>query len=98
MLNDPNIDAVAISTPVSTHFTLAMEALQSSTCWSEADRGKLEEASRLLAARRKLVLMVDHTFVYTGAVGKMRELISAGSLKSIIMIPPASILGCFSTM
>jgi predicted dehydrogenase len=44
-----------------------------------------EEAERLIeeAERRKLVLMVDHTFVYTGAVRKIRELIDKGSLGNL---------------
>jgi predicted dehydrogenase len=87
LLNDPQIDAVAISTPVSTHFKLAMEALQAGkhVLVEKPMTVDSEEALRLIdeAARRKLVLMVDHTFVYTGAVRKMRELISKGALGEI---------------
>ncbi|PMB48635.1 oxidoreductase [Fischerella thermalis CCMEE 5330] len=79
IFNDPKIDAVAIATPVSTHFDLALAALQ-------ADKHVLvekpmtvssEQAMRLIeeAEKRNLVLMVDHTFVYTGAVRKMRDLV-----------------------
>lgn len=87
LLKNPNIDAVAISTPVSTHFPLAMEALQAGkhVLVEKPMTADSDQALRLIdeAARRKLVLMVDHTFVYTGAVRKMRELINAGSLGDI---------------
>ncbi len=84
MLKDPNIDAVVIATPISTHFELALAALQagkhvlvekSLTATSEQTLRLIEEAER-----RKRVLMVDHTFVYTGAVQKIKELVVAGHL------------------
>ncbi len=87
LLNDPAIDAVAISTPVTTHFPLAMEALRAGkhVLVEKPMAASIEEAERLIdeAERRKLVLMVDHTFVYTGAVRKIRELIDKGSLGSL---------------
>ena len=87
VLNNPEVDAVAISTPVSTHFQLAMEALQAGkhVLVEKPMTADTEQANRLIdeAARRKLVLMVDHTFVYTGAVRKMRELIKVGALGDI---------------
>ncbi len=84
LLVNPSIDAVVIATPVSTHFDLAMEALR-------ADKHVLvekplttstEHANRLIeeAHRRKKILMVDHIFVYTGAVKKIRELVDDGRL------------------
>jgi predicted dehydrogenase len=87
LLNNPTIDAVAISTPVTTHFPLAMEALQAGkhVLVEKPMTADSDQALRLIdeAARRNLVLMVDHTFVYTGAVRKMRELINTGSLGEI---------------
>lgn len=87
VLRDPKVDAVAISTPVATHFPLAMEALQEGkhVLVEKPMTANSDQARRLIdeAARRNLVLMVDHTFVYTGAVRKMRELISNGSLGNI---------------
>jgi len=87
LLNDPAIDAVAISTPVTTHFPLAMEALRAGkhVLVEKPMAASIEEAERLIdeAERRKLVLMVDHTFVYTGAVRKIRELITSGELGQI---------------
>jgi predicted dehydrogenase len=84
ILRNPRIDAVAISTPVTTHFELAMEALEAGkhVLVEKPMTATSEEALRLIekADRRNLVLMVDHTFVYTGAVRKIRELIDRGSL------------------
>src|SRR6476661_819827 len=87
ILRNPDIDAVAISTPVSTHFPLAMEALQAGkhVLVEKPMTSSSDEARRLIdeASRRKLVLMVDHTFVYTGAVRKMRQLIDDGTLGEV---------------
>ena len=87
LLKNPKIDAVAISTPVSTHFPLAMEALQAGkhVLVEKPMTADSDQAVRLIdeAARRNLVLMVDHTFVYTGAVRKMRDLINTGALGDI---------------
>jgi predicted dehydrogenase len=87
LIADPRIDAVAISTPVSSHFQLAMEALQAGkhVLVEKPMTASTEEALRLIdeAEKRNLVLMVDHTFIYTGAVRKTRELIDAGDLGQI---------------
>jgi len=87
LLEDPGIDAVAIATPVSTHFDLATAALRAGKqVFVEkplAATGK--QVERLIEAAGKVdrVLMVDHTFVYTGAVRKIRELVDSGSLGDI---------------
>jgi predicted dehydrogenase len=84
MLEDPDVSAVAVATPVDTHYALAMQCL-------EADRhvfvekpltSSVETAEGLVAEarRRGRVLMVDHTFLYTGAVRKLRELVDEGAL------------------
>jgi predicted dehydrogenase len=87
ILKHPKIDAVAISTPVSTHFSLALEALQAGkhVLVEKPMTTTSQEALRLIdeADRRNLILMVDHTFVYTSAVRKIRELIDKGSLGDI---------------
>jgi predicted dehydrogenase len=100
VLNNPGIDAVAISTPVSTHYPLALEALRAGkhvfvekpiTATSEQADHLIEEA-----ARRNLVLMVDHTFVYTGAVRKIRELISNNKIGDVYYYDSARVnLGLF---
>jgi len=87
LLADPEVEAVAIATPVSTHFDLAMETLRAGkhVLVEKPLAETSERALRLIeeADRRNLVLMVDHTFVYTGAVRKIKELIAAHSLGDI---------------
>jgi predicted dehydrogenase len=87
LLKDPNIDAIAIATPVSTHYPIALQALRAGKhVWVEKPMTRsADEAAHLIdeAERRKLVLHVDHTFVYTGAVRKIRELVAGGALGHI---------------
>lgn len=87
LIADPAVDAVAIATPVSSHFDLAMEALQSNkhVLVEKPLAANSEQALRLIdeAERRNRVLMVDHTFVYTGAVRRIREMIENGELGDI---------------
>jgi predicted dehydrogenase len=87
LINDPQIDAVVISTPVSSHFELTMEALRAGkhVLVEKPLAARSEQARQLVdeAAARKLVLLVDHTFVYTDAVRKIRELIASGELGEI---------------
>ena len=87
LINDSQIDAVIIATPVSSHFELALAALQAGkhVLVEKPLASKSEQARKLVdeAAARKLVLLVDHTFVYTPAVRKIRELIAAGALGEI---------------
>ena len=87
LLNDPRIDAVAIATPVSTHFELAMQALRAGkhVLVEKPMTMDVEQAQRLVdeAERRHLKLAVDHTFVFTSAVRKIRELASAGDLGDV---------------
>jgi predicted dehydrogenase len=87
LIDDPSIDAVAIATPVSTHFEFGMAALRAGkhVLIEKPIAATSDEASRLIeeAERRRLVLMVDHTFVFTPAVQKMRELTQKGELGDI---------------
>jgi predicted dehydrogenase len=87
LINDPEIDAVVIATPVSSHFELAMAALRAGkhVLVEKPLASTSDQARRLIdeAAARKLVLLVDHTFVYTHAVRKMREIIVSGQLGQI---------------
>ncbi len=87
LLTEPSVDAVAIATPVSTHFELAVEALRSDrhVLVEKPLASTSEQATELIdeAARRNRVLMVDHTFVYTGAVRKIRELVAQRALGDI---------------
>jgi predicted dehydrogenase len=87
LLRDPQIDAIAIATPVSSHFELGMAVLRAGKhLWLEKPMAETSlQARKLLdeADRRKRVLLVDHTFVYTGAVRKMAQIIGAGELGRI---------------
>jgi predicted dehydrogenase len=85
--NNPAVDAVVIATPVEHHFELTMAALRAGkhVLVEKPIASNSDQASRMIdeAARRRLTLMVDHTFVYTGAVQKMRELTRSGELGDI---------------
>ena len=87
LLDDKRVDAVVIATPVSTHFELAMQALRANKhVWVEKPLAATsEQALQLIeeAARRRLVLMVDHIFVYTGAVRKIHELVTKNHLGEV---------------
>jgi predicted dehydrogenase len=87
LINDDNVQAVVIATPVSTHFELAMKALRAGkhVLVEKPLASNSAQAQELIAEAhaRKLVLLVDHTFVYTDAVRKMRALIASGALGEI---------------
>ena len=87
ILENPDIEAVAIATPVSSHYQLAMEALQAGkhVLVEKPLAASSREAIALIeeAARRQRILMVDHTFVYTGAIRKIQELVQSGSLGDV---------------
>jgi predicted dehydrogenase len=87
LLVDGKIDAVAIATPVSSHYELAMAALKAGkhVLIEKPLTESAEQALRLVdeADKRDLMLMVDHTFVYTGAVRKMQDLVAGGELGEI---------------
>jgi len=84
VLEAGDIDAVAIVTPVWTHFDLAKRALENGkhVFVEKPFTATSAQASELieLAARRNLRIMVDHTFLFSGAVRKIRELIDNGTL------------------
>jgi predicted dehydrogenase len=87
LINDRQVDAVVIATPVFSHFDLAMAALKAGkhVFVEKPLAARSDQARKLVdeAAARKLVLLVDHTFVYTDAVRKIRELIMSGQLGEI---------------
>ena len=88
LLRDPEIDAIAVATPVSTHFELGMAVLKAGKhLWLEKPMAETSLQARQLlneADKRKLVLFVDHTFVYTGAVRRIREVVASGELGKIL--------------
>jgi predicted dehydrogenase len=84
ILTSPDIDVVAVVTPVWTHFELAKKALENGKhvfvekpfTYSVTQGEELVE----LAARKNLKIMVDHTFLFTGAVRKIKELVDKKEL------------------
>jgi len=84
LIRATDIDAIAVITPVGTHYKLAKAALQNGkhvfvekpfTCTSAQAEELIE-----LADRQNLKIMVDHTFLFTGAVKRMRQFIDDGTL------------------
>ena len=84
ILGSSEIDAVAIVTPVWTHYELAKRALENGkhVFIEKPITSTVEQAEDLieLAERKNLHIMVDHTFLFTGAVRKIRQLIDEGTL------------------
>jgi predicted dehydrogenase len=87
LLKSPDIDMIAVITPVWTHFELAKAALEHGkhvfvekpfTATSAQGEQLIE-----LAAKKNLQIMVDHTFLFTGAVRKIRDLVDQGQLGSL---------------
>src|SRR5437867_3705561 len=87
LLMSPKLDAIAVVTPVSTHFELAKAALQNGkhVFIEKPFTSTTQQAEQLihLAEQRNLTIMVDHTFLFTGAVRKIRQLIDEGVLGDI---------------
>src|SRR5216684_1921451 len=84
VLHSTKIDAVAVVTPVWTHYELTKTALENGkhVFVEKPFASNSAQAEELIeiAARRNLTIMVDHTFLFTGAVRKIRELIESGAL------------------
>ena len=100
VIERPDIDIVVIATPVSTHHQIAKKALLAGKhCFIEKPMtSSVAEAEELIeiAEREKLKLFVDHTFIYTGAVRKMKEIITSGRLGEIYYFDSVRInLGLF---
>jgi len=100
LLEDPNLDAIAVVTPVATHFQIARAALVAGKhlLVEKPLTATAAEAEELndLAARNQRTLMVDHTFVYTGAVRKMKEIVASGALGDLLYFDSVRInLGLF---
>lgn len=100
LIRSTDVDAVAIVTPVFAHYELAKAALEAGkhifvekpfTSTSAQARELVE-----LAARKKLRIMVDHTFLFTGAVKKVQELIASGELGRLLFYDSVRVnLGLF---
>lgn len=87
ILLDPEIDAVVIATPVFTHYELAKKALMNGkhVLVEKPMVSRISEAQELMELSRSKgkVLMVDHTYLYTGAIQKMKQLIDSGQIGNI---------------
>ena len=87
ILNNSEIDVVAVVTPVWTHFELAKAALNHGkhVFVEKPFTASVAQAEELieLAARKRLQIMVDHTFLFTGAVRKIRQLVDEGTLGNL---------------
>jgi predicted dehydrogenase len=100
VLNDVEVDAVVIATPVFTHFELAKKALLKgkNVLIEKPMTSTSDEAKELYDLSQKMnrLLMVDHTFLYTGAVQKMKQLIDEGTIGNIKYLDSTRInLGLF---
>jgi predicted dehydrogenase len=100
IFRSPHIDAVAVVTPVWTHFEFAKAALENNkhVFVEKPFTASSSEASQLidLAAAKKLQIMVDHTFLFTGAVRKIRQLIDQGVLGKLFYYDSSRVnLGLF---
>jgi predicted dehydrogenase len=87
VFRSPDIDAVIIATPVFSHFPLAKRALLMGkhVLLEKPMTTTVAEAEELisLAEQKNLVLMVDHTFLYTSAVNKMKQMIDSKSIGNV---------------
>jgi predicted dehydrogenase len=87
LISSPLIDAVAVITPVWTHYELAKAALENGkhVFVEKPFTSTVAQAEKLieLAEKLNLKIMVDHTFLFTGAVRKIRQLIDDGTLGNL---------------
>ncbi len=84
VITSPDIDAIAVITPVWTHYELAKAALENGkhVFVEKPFTSNVAQGEKLidLAIQKNLRVMVDHTFLFTGAVRKISQLLSEGTL------------------
>ncbi len=84
LIQSPDVDAIAVITPVWTHYELTKAALENGkhVFVEKPFTSKTSQAEELinLAERRNLQIMVDHTFLFTGAVRRIKKLLAEGAL------------------
>jgi predicted dehydrogenase len=102
VLTHPNVDAVAIVTPVCTHYSLAKQALHAGkhVLVTKPLTSDVEQAQELvdLAEEKGLILQVDHTFIYHPAVEKLKEIVVRGELGDLYYFDSVRInLGLFQS-
>jgi len=90
MIQDPEIDAISIATPVFTHYPLAKKSLEAGkhTLIEKPMASTVSECRDLMeiAERKQLVLMVGHTFIYSPVVNRIKEIIQNGDLGEILYV------------
>jgi predicted dehydrogenase len=100
LISSKDIDAVAVVTPVFTHYELAKLSLEHGkhVFVEKPFTSSVTQGEELinLADKKNLKIMVDHTFLFTGAVRKMREIIDSGELGSLFFYDSVRVnLGLF---
>ena len=100
LMDNPNIDAILIATPVSTHFALARQALMAGKdiLVEKPLTSTAADAEILvnLAREKGCILAVDHTFLYTGAVRKIADIVRDGGIGELIYLDSVRVnLGLF---
>ena len=90
LLSGNDLDAIAIATPVSEHYKLAIKSIESGkhTMIEKPMSSSVKECNELIdrANGRKVTLMVGHTFIYTAVVRKMKKIIEDGDIGDILYI------------
>ena len=102
LFQDHQLDLVVIATPTATHYDLTRAALEAGkhalVMKPLTSSGEQAEELAALAARRGVLLAVDHTFVFTGAVRKMKELVASGALGELYYFDSVRVnLGLFQS-
>lgn len=102
IINDKDLDAVAIATPLKFHFEMANKCLDAGkhVFIEKPMASSVSECRQLItdAERNKLIIMVGHTFIYSPPVRKIKEIIDRGSLGQIQYISARRLnLGLFQT-
>lgn len=102
IFDDSSVDAVAIATPVGSHYPIAMAALEKGkhVLLEKPLAASVKQGEELvkLAAEKNLRLMCDHTFCYTGAVRKIKQIIDSGELGDLLYFDSIRInLGLFQS-
>ena len=97
---DRELDAVVVATPVATHYPFVKDALRAGkhVLVEKPFTTSMREAEELvrLAETNRRTLMVDHTFVYTGAVRKIKEIVDSGEIGDLLYLDSVRInLGLF---
>lgn len=100
LLEDDSVDAIVIATPVDSHFALSKKALlyNKNVLVEKPLTSSYKEALELvsLANKKNKLLMVDHTFLYTGAVMKIKKLVEDNKIGDIQYLDSTRInLGLF---